>query len=144
MRPFAPSARTALSRAASCVKAISQTQGLVTRRAFTSLPTLRPTLIPRSGTIFRSSTPSASLSPSTSTTLSSTSSETLDIVLKTAISTNPAFGALQIRCGPRPTMARSSRLVRKRRHGFLSRIQTRTGRRTLQRRRTKGRHILSN
>ncbi|KAM0813541.1 hypothetical protein AB5N19_13536 [Seiridium cardinale] len=110
-------------------------------RTFTSLPTLRPSLLRPTGTIFRSSTPTTSLAPTSATTARS---EVVDIVPKTAISSSPIFGATQIRCGPRATLARSSRLVRKRRHGFLSRIRTRTGRRTLQRRRTKGRHTLSN
>ncbi|KAI0168242.1 ribosomal protein L34 [Pestalotiopsis sp. NC0098] len=126
---------TALARA---TRAASQSQCLVGRRTFTSLPTLRPTLARPTGTVFRTSTPSLSLAPSSSETA------VADIAPQTAISSSPIFGATQIRCGPRPTMARSSRLVRKRRHGFLSRVRTRTGRRTLQHRRTKSRHILSN
>ncbi|ETS76677.1 hypothetical protein PFICI_12064 [Pestalotiopsis fici W106-1] len=127
----------ALSRA---TRAASQSQCLMGKRTFTSLPTLRPTLARPTGTVFRTSTPTTSLAP----TAPSCSSETADIVPKTTISSSPLFAATQIRCGPRATLARSSRLVRKRRHGFLSRVRTRTGRRTLQRRRTKSRHILSN
>ncbi|KAK7953850.1 hypothetical protein PG988_014544 [Apiospora saccharicola] len=74
---------------------------------------------------------------------SSLGDSVLDIVPKTAISSSPIFGGVQIRCGPRPTMATTSRLVRKRRHGFLSRIRSRNGRRTLQRRKSKSRHVLS-
>ncbi|KAJ4306408.1 hypothetical protein N0V88_001209 [Collariella sp. IMI 366227] len=37
----------------------------------------------------------------------------------------------------------ASRLVQKRRHGFLSRVKTQTGRKTLMRRRAKGRKRLS-
>ncbi|KAH6655037.1 hypothetical protein BKA67DRAFT_657000 [Truncatella angustata] len=132
MRAFTSSPITALCRAS---RAVSQAQ------TFTSLPTLRPSLARPAGTVFRSSTPTVSLAPSGVTTASE---EVADIVAKSAISSSPMFGATQIRCGPRATLARSSRLVRKRRHGFLSRVQTRTGRRTLQRRRTKGRHTLSN
>ncbi|KAF7518522.1 hypothetical protein G7054_g13443 [Neopestalotiopsis clavispora] len=136
MRSFTPI--TALSRA---TRAASQSQCLTGRRTFTSLPTLRPTLARPTGTVFRTSTPTTSLAP---TACCPETTMTADIVPKTAISSSPLFAATQIRCGPRATLARSSRLVRKRRHGFLSRVRTRTGRRTLQRRRTKSRHILSN
>lgn len=69
-----------------------------------------------------------------------------DVVAKQSISAHPAlagFGAQQIRCGPRPTMSGATRLVQKRRHGFLSRIRCRAGRNTLARRRAKGRKRLS-
>ncbi|ORY71676.1 uncharacterized protein BCR38DRAFT_417715 [Pseudomassariella vexata] len=137
------SARVALSRACGCSKvapAISSSQGVVAK-SFSSLPSLRPTLQPRLNTVFRSS---ILANPAPTVITSPADSATLDIVPKSAITSNPALFGVQIRCGPRPTMARTSRLVRKRRHGFLSRIQTRTGRRTLQRRKSKGRKMLSN
>ncbi|KAH8663954.1 hypothetical protein BX600DRAFT_287510 [Xylariales sp. PMI_506] len=144
MRPSTPSIRVALSRATNCIRTSPLNQTAVSKRTFTSLPTLRPTILPKySSSVFRSSTPTTSLAPTTSTAIETSSGEVLDIVSKSAITTHPSFGGLQVRCGPRPTMARSSRLIRKRRHGFLSRVQSRTGRRTLQRRRTKGRHSLS-
>jgi large subunit ribosomal protein L34 len=68
------------------------------------------------------------------------SSETLDLVGK--ISAHPGLGSMQIRCGPRDTY-NPSHLVRKRRHGFLSRIRTKKGRKTLMRRVKKGRWNLS-
>jgi large subunit ribosomal protein L34 len=49
---------------------------------------------------------------------------------------------LQVRGAKRDTF-NPSHVVRKRRHGFLSRIRTRTGRMTLKRRRAKGRSTLS-
>ncbi|KAI2608653.1 uncharacterized protein GGS25DRAFT_491135 [Hypoxylon fragiforme] len=115
-----------------------------TKRAFSSLPGLRPTILAPShthGGVFRSPNSSNLLLTSFAPTPTSGGC-TLDLVPKTAITAHPALG--QIRCGPRPTMARSSRLVRKRRHGFLSRIRSHKGRRTLQRRRDKKRSILSN
>jgi len=58
------------------------------------------------------------------------------------ISSHPALATTQIRCAPRNTY-NPSHFVRKRRHGFLSRLKTRTGRMTLARRRAKGRRFLS-
>lgn len=55
---------------------------------------------------------------------------------------NPAVLSLQVRNHRRATYKPSHR-VRKRRHGFLSRVKTRTGRAMLKRRRAKGRHRLS-
>jgi large subunit ribosomal protein L34 len=58
------------------------------------------------------------------------------------ISTHPVLGMMQVRCGPRDTF-NPSHFVRKRRHGFLSRIRTRKGRATLLRRKLKKRSTLS-
>lgn len=104
-------------------------------RTFTSLrgPS-RPTIFP-SYTSMRSHL--ALLTPSTTSTASE---GILDLLPK--ISSHPALGAIQIRCGPRNTF-NPSHFVRKRRHGFLSRIRTRTGRNTLARRRVKKRSTLS-
>lgn len=63
-----------------------------------------------------------------------------DVVAAEAVSAHPALGgALQLRFGPRNTMNGHTRLVQKRRHGFLHRMRSKTGRRILQRRRLKGR-----
>lgn len=66
---------------------------------------------------------------------------TADIVPRDAITSNPALAgaATQIRCGPRNTMNGHTRLVQKRRHGFLVRKRSRTGRKILLRRTLKGR-----
>jgi large subunit ribosomal protein L34 len=69
--------------------------------------------------------------PGTSTSLLNLGPETLDLA-----------GSIQIRCGPRDTY-NPSQLVRKRRHGFLSRIRTKKGRALLMRRLKKGRWNLS-
>ncbi|KAL7625672.1 hypothetical protein AAE478_004893 [Parahypoxylon ruwenzoriense] len=124
--------------------ASSSLRSWATRRTFTSLPSLRPTILPSSSsaTVFRpSSLPTFAHAPSPA----SGAATVPDLVPKTCITGHPALGscAAQIRCGPRPTMARTSRLIRKRRHGFLSRIRTRNGRRTLQRRKDKKRSVLS-
>jgi len=58
------------------------------------------------------------------------------------ISSHPSLANVQIRCGPRRTYNPSNR-VRKRRHGFLVRLNTRNGRKILKRRRAKGRRDLS-
>ncbi|PMD53780.1 uncharacterized protein K444DRAFT_646673 [Hyaloscypha bicolor E] len=106
------------------------------KRTFTSLrgPS-RPTIFPSSAS-FR-----ASLAVPTTTTSSPVGVEAmLDLLQK--ISSHPALGATQVRCGPRDTFS-PSHFVRKRRHGFLSRIRTRKGRNTLARRRAKKRSTLS-
>ncbi|KAI3322990.1 hypothetical protein HD806DRAFT_95120 [Xylariaceae sp. AK1471] len=133
-------ARAALSKA---------TQTPATKRTFSSLPHLRPSIFSTNGTVFRPSNSGNTLLsrlPTTTTPVGITNAPegVLDIVPKSTITSHPALaGPQQIRCGPRPTMARTSRLVRKRRHGFLSRIRTRNGQRTLQRRREKKRSVMS-
>ncbi|KAI1452696.1 hypothetical protein F4805DRAFT_407594 [Annulohypoxylon moriforme] len=138
----------ALSRARGCKVATTATstlQSIAAKRTFSSLPSLRPTILApsnTSSTVFRSaSLPQCQFAPTPS------NGTVLDLVPKTAITSHPslASSAAQMRFGPRPgKMARTSRLKRKRRHGFLSRIRTRNGRKILQRRRTKGRTMLSN
>ncbi|RMY58682.1 hypothetical protein D0865_02476 [Hortaea werneckii] len=54
----------------------------------------------------------------------------------------PSLPTLQVRGAKRTTFKPSHR-VRKRRHGFLARLRTRTGRRVLLRRKLKGRNTLS-
>lgn len=80
---------------------------------------------------------SSSLTP---TIKSLPNAPSLDLLPK--ISAHPSLASLQVRNGPRNTFNPSHR-VRKRRHGFLSRLRTRTGRMTLKRRRVKGRSTLS-
>ncbi|KAK8165865.1 ribosomal protein L34-domain-containing protein [Phyllosticta citribraziliensis] len=58
------------------------------------------------------------------------------------LSTHPAVLATQVRCGPRDTY-NPSNLKRKRKHGFLSRIRTRKGRKMIARRKSKGRLNMS-
>ncbi|KAI0593087.1 hypothetical protein F4775DRAFT_579612 [Biscogniauxia sp. FL1348] len=142
LAPTSASARAALGRACGSIQSIG------TKRAFSSLPQLRPSILPTTTTttsVFRapgstSTTLLSRLSPST------TDAATLDLVPRSAISAHPALAGagVQVRCGPRATTARTSRLVRKRRHGFLSRIRTHNGRKTLQRRKDKKRSVLSN
>lgn len=105
---------------------------LMSCRTFTSLTQRRPTALP-------SCRPPLAISPSTVST-SAVADAPLDLLPK--ISTHPALSATQVRCGPRNTF-NPSHFVRKRRHGFLSRIRTRKGRATLQRRRAKRRSTLS-
>ncbi|OBT80590.1 hypothetical protein VF21_00386 [Pseudogymnoascus sp. 05NY08] len=110
-------------------------------RTFSILTPLRPSLHPRALTRAPTSVSSASAAiDSTTTTSSSASSEILDLLPK--ISTHPSLAGIQVRCGPRNTFS-PSHFVRKRRHGFLSRVRTRKGRATLQRRKSKNRSTLS-
>ncbi|KAF2854751.1 hypothetical protein T440DRAFT_542306 [Plenodomus tracheiphilus IPT5] len=103
---------------------------LLTPRHFSALAPRRPTL-PLSHTLPAPGTPS-SLPPS--------APQTLDLLGK--ISAHPGLGSTQIRCGPRDTY-NPSHIVRKRRHGFLSRIRTKKGRKTIMRRLKKGRWNIS-
>ncbi|EPE10298.1 ribosomal protein l34 [Ophiostoma piceae UAMH 11346] len=111
-------------------------------RCFSILPRLRPTTPISSGSmsVFRSQ-----ITPQAAASLSPEVAAAADLVSPSSISRHPAFTgfASQIRCGPRPTMAGATRLVQKRRHGFLSRVRTKGGKKTLARRRTKGRKRLS-
>ncbi|KAI1174003.1 hypothetical protein F4777DRAFT_580406 [Nemania sp. FL0916] len=141
--------RAALSLSRAC-KSIIATPTLATTRQFSSLPHLRPSILGSNSAVFRpcnsGNTLLSRFSPTTTSPAGSANGlgEVVDIVPKAAITSHPALaGPQQIRCGPRPTMATSSRLVRKRRHGFLSRNRTRNGRKTLLRRREKKRSVLS-
>ncbi|RDA84077.1 hypothetical protein CP532_0482 [Ophiocordyceps camponoti-leonardi (nom. inval.)] len=65
-----------------------------------------------------------------------------DVVPSSAVSSHPALASQQLRFGPRNTMVRATRLVQKRRHGFLNRLRSKNGRKILARRRAKGRREL--
>ncbi|PQE31951.1 ribosomal L34 protein [Rutstroemia sp. NJR-2017a WRK4] len=123
--------RCSHSLRATSMRLATQSRPLLSRRTFTSITPLRPTISP-SG--FRP-TQSALTPPR-----AATGGAALDLLPK--ISAHPALGATQVRCGPRNTFS-PSHFVRKRRHGFLSRIRTRKGRATLQRRKSKKRGSLS-
>lgn len=95
------------------------------RPSLTALPIRRPT----------------TLLPSLFTPVATTTEGAFaDVVPAGAVSAHPGLaGAMQMRCGPRNTMNGHTRLVQKRRHGFLYRMRSRTGRKILQRRKLKGR-----
>ncbi|OAL49131.1 hypothetical protein IQ07DRAFT_681137 [Pyrenochaeta sp. DS3sAY3a] len=97
-------------------------------------------LSPRRPILPCTSSPQALAAPGAAPTSLLPSPSTLDLAGK--ISAHPALGSMQIRCGPRDTY-NPSHLVRKRRHGFLSRIRTKKGRKLLMRRLKKGRWNLS-
>lgn len=98
-------------------------------RSFTTLSPLRPTLTPtRRPGCMTSFTP-----------MPTTSTSAADVVPASAVSSHPALSGLQLRFGPRNTMNGHTRLIQKRRHGFLYRMRSKTGRRIILRRKMKGR-----
>lgn len=123
---FQPSKRYVI-----CLLFSKSTFKRMTYRTFTSITPRRPVL---SSTSFNPTFSNASI-PEPSAAVAP-----LDLMPK--ISVHPALEAMQVRCGPRNTFD-PSHFVRKRRHGFLSRLRTRKGRNTLQRRRSKKRSTLS-
>ncbi|KAH6711262.1 hypothetical protein BKA61DRAFT_112374 [Leptodontidium sp. MPI-SDFR-AT-0119] len=101
------------------------------KRTFTSLRG------PSRPTVFQSSIiPRQSFASTTSPAICSSSGILANISALRAFSTTPVLGA------PRDTFD-PSHFVRKRRHGFLSRIRTRKGRALLKRRKAKKRSTLS-
>ncbi|GAB1314182.1 Large ribosomal subunit protein bL34m [Madurella fahalii] len=129
-------------------RSVPTTTTTTTARTFTNLPILRPTFpISRANTtVFRAPNQTIPLQQRAAPQPTATAaSEGLDVVAKHSITAHPALAGVgaQMRCGPRPTMAGATRLVQKRRHGFLSRIRKHHGRNTLARRRAKGRKRLS-
>lgn len=137
------------------VRDVARQQPAMTR-SFSSLPILRPG-ISAPPSIFARRPAAGLLMPSAFTPTATTTAAAdavggaaagmADVVPRTAVTSHPALAGVgsQIRCGPRRymNMNRPSRLIRMRRHGFLSRIRTKTGRKMLQRRKTKGRKMLS-
>jgi large subunit ribosomal protein L34 len=83
--------------------------------------------------------------PSRPTAIPSTAVRAIaaDIPTTTAFTVQlPALSLLQVRGAKRDTYDPSHR-VRKRRHGFLSRLRSKNGRNTLKRRKLRGRNTLS-
>ena len=109
---------------------------LTPTRALSLLSPRRPQFLPPSFAV----SPSASPSTASSTLPTAADGTLLDLVPK--ISLHPAVLGMQVRNGPRNTFDPSHR-VRKRRHGFLARLRSRTGRKVLKRRTLKGRQSLT-
>ncbi|KAF2141695.1 uncharacterized protein K452DRAFT_271362 [Aplosporella prunicola CBS 121167] len=99
-------------------------------RSISILSAKRPQLLPAHASVPQP----LSIAPATA------DAETADILPK--VSSHPALAGIQVRNGPRDTYDPSN-LVRKRRHGFLSRIRTKKGKKLLKRRKAKGRTTLS-
>lgn len=105
-----------------------------TMRTFTSFRGLsRPCLLPESATLRPS--------PGSTTSLATASSSGI-LSLLPNLSTARSFSSTPALGAPRDTFD-PSHFVRKRRHGFLSRIRTRKGRALLKRRKAKRRSTLS-
>lgn len=125
--PFlhAPSVANALF----CSRTISSATFQPARSLSFSASPIPRTLFAPTRTIF-STTTTASVRPSPTSLLQSTSGDAR------TFSTTAALGARRSTYNP-------SRLVQKRRHGFLNRLRSRGGRGVLSRRRTKGRKNLT-
>ncbi|OHW95169.1 ribosomal protein l34 [Colletotrichum incanum] len=104
----------------------------LSQRMFSSLPSLRPSITPLTSAFRRP----------TATPFTPSTADAADVVPTSAITEHPAMGAMQVRCGPRNTMNRNTRLIQKRRHGFISRMKSKDGRKIVARRRAKGRKKL--
>ncbi|GJC81747.1 50S ribosomal protein L34 [Colletotrichum liriopes] len=111
------------------VRVVTQT---LSQRMFSSLPSLRPSITPLTSAFRRP----------TATPFTPSTADAADVVPTSAITEHPAMGAMQVRCGPRNTMNRNTRLIQKRRHGFISRMKSKDGRKIVARRRAKGRKKL--
>ncbi|CAG8979512.1 hypothetical protein HYALB_00004964 [Hymenoscyphus albidus] len=135
------SAFSGLSRATRIPQSLT-TKGAAagaSKRTFTNLTPRRPTIFPSTQ---RSFAPPTQSLPATATTTSHTG-EILDVaILPYKMSGHEAMRGMQVRCAPRNTF-NPSHFVRKRRHGFLARLRSRTGRMILKRRRVKKRSTLS-
>ncbi|GKT58487.1 ribosomal protein L34 [Colletotrichum tofieldiae] len=111
------------------IRVVTQT---LSQRMFSSLPSLRPSITPLTSAFRRP----------TATPFTPSTADAADVVPTSAITEHPAMGAMQVRCGPRNTMNRNTRLIQKRRHGFISRMKSKDGRKIVARRRAKGRKKL--
>ncbi|KAK2752320.1 hypothetical protein FQN55_007360 [Onygenales sp. PD_40] len=106
---------------------------LLQRRAAPT-PTLSSSILPR---LLQQQTPTTT----TTITAQSTPTTTITATALSLTSTRP-FSASAALGGPRDTY-RPSRRVQKRRHGYLARLKSQSGRKILARRRAKGRKYLS-
>ncbi|PVH97798.1 hypothetical protein DM02DRAFT_719676 [Periconia macrospinosa] len=119
---------------------LSTTAPATSQRSSISATRFMSLLAPRRPVLPPSSSPLTLPSPGSASSAVIPAPGALDLASK--ISLHPALGSTQIRCGPRDTY-NPSHIVRKRRHGFLSRIRTKKGRKLLMRRLKKGRYNLS-
>ncbi|TGZ85152.1 hypothetical protein EX30DRAFT_314088 [Ascodesmis nigricans] len=114
--------------------ATSATKSPLGIRTFTFLSPLRPTVLPRTPLTNPVTPPSSA---------PQNAIEAATETLMPRISESPVLRTLQVRCGPRQNFNAITHIIRKRRHGFLSRIRTRKGRNILKRRQAKKRTNLS-
>ncbi|KAL9942177.1 hypothetical protein D7B24_002933 [Verticillium nonalfalfae] len=114
-----------------------QASSSISARAFSSFTPIRPTLAARPTVFTRPSTLPFAPSASPATAAQTVDGVAADLVPRSAITAHPALS--QIRCGPRNTMNGNTRLIQKRRHGYVSRMKTKDGRKIVRRRRIKGR-----
>ncbi|KAF9881092.1 ribosomal protein l34 [Colletotrichum karsti] len=122
-------ARGFLSRPTAQSASVGQ---IISQRTFSSLPSLRPSITPLTSAFRRP----------TATPFTPSTANAADVVPSSAVTEHPAMAAMQLCFGPRNTMNRNTRLVQKRRLGFLSRMKTKDGRKIIARRKAKGRRRL--
>ncbi|SPO25179.1 related to 50S ribosomal protein L34 [Ustilago trichophora] len=144
LSPFRPILRAAIRPLTSTTPVAAPAS--VASTSYTRILTLTrtPSSNPPTRSFTRTSTPITSLLSSSRSPilslLSSSTTSTTAVAANTA-ATNPL--GQQVRCVTYGSEYQPSQRIRKRRHGFLARIKTRNGRKTIMRRKFRGKAKLS-
>ncbi|KAF3403095.1 hypothetical protein DPV78_004356 [Talaromyces pinophilus] len=134
--------KTAMPRMASRITHTIRPQIRPTSRLLSSTSRTYSSSLFSSISSISSISPKRPILPPTNTNTTTTTMATTTSAMTALLNQIRSFSASASLAGKRATY-RPSRLVQKRRHGFLARLRTRTGRKIIMRRRLKGRKDLS-